>query len=47
VTILRVGSNPRYAEGWDIAFGKKKSAAKSKKSATATKAKAKKKKAKK
>lgn len=40
VTILRVGSNEKYAAGWEQAFGKKKT----KSAAKATAAKAKKKK---
>jgi len=28
VTITRLGSNPKLAEGWDAAFGGKKAAAK-------------------
>jgi hypothetical protein len=28
VTITRLGSNPKLAQGWDAAFGGKKSAAK-------------------
>jgi hypothetical protein len=35
VTITRLGSNPKLAQGWDAAFGGKKSAAKK---ATASKA---------
>jgi len=31
VTITRVGSNQKYAEGWERAFGKKKASAKPKK----------------
>ena len=48
MTILRIGSNPKYADGWDLAFGgKKKSSAKSKKATPAKAKSAKKKKAKK
>ncbi len=31
MTITRVGSNQKYAEGWERAFGKKKASAKPKK----------------
>ena len=51
VTILRVGSNEKYAEGWDRAFGgstkKKAKTSKTAKSAKAAKKKTAKKKAKK
>jgi hypothetical protein len=43
VTITRVGSNPKYAEGWEKAFGKKtKTATKAKKASSAAPAKKKK-----
>lgn len=51
MTILRVGSNEKYAEGWDRAFGgstkKKAKTSKTAKSAKAAKKKTAKKKAKK
>ena len=48
MTILRVGSNEKYASNWDAAFGKpKKKAAKSSAKTTAKKKTAKKKSAKK
>ncbi|MGY8768743.1 MAG: hypothetical protein ACKVH8_10010 [Pirellulales bacterium] len=49
MSIIRVGTNKKYSEGWDAAFGKssKKSTKKTASKKTATKAAAKKKKAKK
>lgn len=51
MSIIRIGSNEKYADGWDKAFGKGKKAAKSTKAAApkkkATKKAAKKKSAKK
>lgn len=38
MTITRVGSNEKYASGWDLAFGGKKKAAKSAKKAAKKKA---------
>lgn len=34
MTIVRVGSNPKLADGWETAFGGKKSAGKKAESAT-------------
>jgi hypothetical protein len=45
VTLLRSGSTKKYADGWDAAFGKKRSSAKktaTKKTSAANKAKKKK-----
>jgi hypothetical protein len=36
VTILRVGSTQKYADGWDVIFGKNKAAKKSAASASAS-----------
>ncbi|PHS00737.1 MAG: hypothetical protein COA78_23575 [Blastopirellula sp.] len=49
VSIIRVGTNKKYSDGWDAAFGKvtKKSTKKTASKKTTTKAVAKKKKAKK
>ena len=42
MSIIRIGSNEKYAQGWDKAFGKGKSSAKSTKAAAPKKKTAKK-----